>query len=763
MMVESGAEGQSTLPDAPLPLVEPTVQHQSFTSVVGCSLLILLVALACAVVTTLSTLPLIEGWYESLLYLDKHGIKPYVDAEFLLPPMILVLYRFYDSVSHSDFAVTKLLGLALTFVNCALLYAWLRRQVSNAAAILSSVITFVIITTEPAYATADYHDLVQFFVTIVVIVSLAPQSFREKPSAVKVLVLDLILGASAQALFLTKQNVGLGVALTIGLLIVRRRGRGFVLAAARVAVYVSAFLAAGFFIVKVAGIQQSYFQFIRFIISIQSKGSPFFAATRLLHDPNNNAELLPGFELAVLATFLYLVGRYLWQLRTAGLATVTSILGSRFPERYVKIARVVIVALVTIYVFKAALEQMIAQDPIWLYNFWPTIFTVAAFLIDIFSTLATVFGGSGIPWIRSSSWLAVTRVTLFAAIFYSNSLTASMTVLPLFVMFAFYAAFGIDVAFRFASRQQVIWLRAFLFGAATMVGIFVFRLELSKFQAPFSWWGLQEPPVFDSSVSVNLPYMKGLRLEPARASMLTKFVSEIDAKTGPDEPIFTYPDIPVFYMLANRLPMTKTYIQWFDFSTNASLIPDFTKVSQSPPKIIVQLSNPIWVDQGHEALLGRDLPQTAFSRYLNCMIAANAFSTISQYYYSKSDAVGGTFRLRAERPLSGNEVNEVAAATRDYVPAAALATGALGLDDSGIPLSQVEASQDKDSRQYGGVVVVGKGEQLTGLLRELKSATNLTLQPYEDQYIVRLLERQPSWESKGAVCHSTLLQSLKTY
>jgi len=412
---------QAPISEAATPFIEPEVPRSGdpFRWITIFSIAILAIALGCAAVTALSTFPLIEGWYEALLFLQKHGLRPYSDVEFVLPPMTILLYHFYDSISHSEFAITKMLGLGLTLVNCAILCIWLCRQVTKPAAILASVLMFVVLTAEPLYAASDYHDLVQFFVTMAVVITLTSPSFRVSPNITILLLSDALLGAIAQALFLTKQNVGLGVGAALAFLLVARivasvvrgRGREVPVTLARLGTFVAAFFVTGWLILRATGIQDSYFHFVSYLIGIQSKGSAVFAATRLLHDPNNNTELLPGFLLGVGLIFLYLLLQYLLQLKSAGLLSKVSLLGDRFPTRYLTIGKVVGAAAITLYIFKLALDQMIAQDPIWLWNFWPTIFTVAAFIIDIFSTTSVLAGGTGVQWLRTGLWLSVSRVS----------------------------------------------------------------------------------------------------------------------------------------------------------------------------------------------------------------------------------------------------------------------------------------------------------------------------------------------------------------
>lgn len=733
--------------------------------------LVLVVATACAAVTATSTLPITEGWYESLIFFEKHGLMPYTNIEFVLPPMTIVYFRIFDFLTGSNFFGTKLLGVGLTLINCGLLFVWLGNVYSKSAVALSAAISFVILTTYPVYIASDYHDLGQFFTTVFLIIALYSGLYRNSSHKIRLLFLTLFLGASAQTVFLTKQNIGLGIVgayllfsiVYTAAFIFKKKWADLTRTLLNLMAFVTAFLLTGVLLLRVARVSQPYFSFIHYLLTIQSKGSPLYAATRLLHDTNNIALLLPAFVLSTAAVFLFFSWRYLLQITLAGNVTTPNFSNLPIPSSYFTLAKAIIFITIPLIGFKFALDQMLEQDTVLLWNYWPSIFALSSYLVDVFITISAAIGGPRVPGIEGSSQVSFARITLFGAIVYANSLTASLSVMGVILLFSFYATIAIDIVFKFIAKQPSAWRTPFLFGTSAVIAIFTIRLELQKFQVPYSWWGMQEAPVYSSSVSLNLPYMSGMRFSSERATMLKAIVSQVKANTTKSDPILAFPDIPLIYMLSDRLPMTRTYVQWFDFSTNASLIPDFQHVALAPPKIIVEMSIPQAVFDGHEQLLGANLPQKYFAQYLECMVEKGAFSDINRYYYNRSDALKGAFKLRTAQALSGSEIEQIAAKARLTNSGGAVITGAVGLGDSEISMGQMQLLPDQKTPQFSGISVSGKVDEMPAIIRYLNAESGIKFLPYEDNYIVRILRREPGWNKSGSSCRSGLSHDLSIF
>jgi hypothetical protein len=214
-------------------------------------------------------------------------------------------------------------------------------------------------------------------------------------------------------------------------------------------------------------------------------------------------------------------------------------------------------------------------------------------------------------------------------------------------------------------------------------------------------------------------------------------------------------------MLTNRLPETKTYVQWFDFSTESSLISDFTHVSEAPPKVIIEMSVPNSVYVGHESLLGRTLPQRPFADYLQCMVDSGAFEEMNRFFYNRSSALEGEYNLRTTRAISAEEVDQLAALALPYRVASYVVTGAMGLDGNMVLLPDIQRFADQKSNEFGGIVITGNSNELPHFLRYLRQKTHIALSPRDDNFILRVLKRDGQWKELGRSCVPSFQQSLQ--
>ena len=71
---------------------------------------------------------------------------------------------------------------------------------------------------------------------------------------------------------------------------------------------------------------------------------------------------------------------------------------------------------------------------------------------------------------------------------------------------------------------------------------------------------------------------------------------------------FTFPNIPIVYLLANQLPSTKAVIGWYDFLNDHHADSEADRISSAPPNIIVYLKLPDEVLDVHERLFRGGLP-----------------------------------------------------------------------------------------------------------------------------------------------------------
>ena len=123
-------------------------------------------------------------------------------------------------------------------------------------------------------------------------------------------------------------------------------------------------------------------------------------------------------------------------------------------------------------------------------------------------------------------------------------------------------------------------------------------LASKKYIQPYYWWSLTQPDVRTAIEPVKLNYLKGFLLSKETARVYSKVVSIVEKYTKPGDSIYTFPNIPVFYLLTNRRPDTFAIVNWFDVLPDKLAIEEAKHILDSPPKVIIWLDVPdfVWVE-----------------------------------------------------------------------------------------------------------------------------------------------------------------------
>ena len=130
------------------------------------------------------------------------------------------------------------------------------------------------------------------------------------------------------------------------------------------------------------------------------------------------------------------------------------------------------------------------------------------------------------------------------------------------------------------------WLRNFVLAGCilTVVGYFTLRLE-----RPFTWGGWAEPSVWTANQSLPEPELSGFRVSNQSAYLINRVTHDIIANSRPGDPVLAYPDIPIFYILAHRSPVTFAFVHWMDVAPDYIDEADAARIRRTPPAVIVYL------------------------------------------------------------------------------------------------------------------------------------------------------------------------------
>jgi hypothetical protein len=124
----------------------------------------------------------------------------------------------------------------------------------------------------------------------------------------------------------------------------------------------------------------------------------------------------------------------------------------------------------------------------------------------------------------------------------------------------------------------------------------------SKYIHPYTWWGLTQPDIRTTSTLLNSKYLDGFILSEQTAHVYSEVTSIVEKNTRPGDNIYTFPNIPIFYLLTDRHPNTFALVSWFDVLPDQLAEEDAHRLIESPPKVIIYLDVPEYVWQSHEQM-----------------------------------------------------------------------------------------------------------------------------------------------------------------
>ena len=125
--------------------------------------------------------------------------------------------------------------------------------------------------------------------------------------------------------------------------------------------------------------------------------------------------------------------------------------------------------------------------------------------------------------------------------------------------------------------------------AAAACCLVVVHVVWLKCDVPYSWSGWKEPNIRRASARVPYPELRGYRMSPTTAQFVTRVTEDIKAHSTPDQPVFVYPDLTLFYILSHRQPATFAYVHYIDVAPDFVDVADAQTLRTRPPAVIVEM------------------------------------------------------------------------------------------------------------------------------------------------------------------------------
>lgn len=590
--------------------------------------------------------PLQEGWFQAYAHWIAAGRVPYRDFYLFLQPGYPWLITALTRMFGDDFLGFRVFGLAERMMLSAVLYAFLLRRFRVTSSLLATVLVVAVYST----VTSDtvYSYLQTAFLLALVGAYLAMRSLDGK-SRRAVCATAASAGLCLGAAFLVKQTTGavvwFAVVLCIGLvghrlhdrLLLRRLGwltGGFLVLPLATFAYLASERALGPYVEQV---------WVRGPSSKGSLGDVLLGFAPRAFVP---AYLLSYAAIVSLgALWWWITWRYgragglrRWRELVATIVVILLVYGHWvLPERYVGLTAAIagasalgallwwqyerlrvtvsvspsplrtretaVITLLSAVLIAALVAPSFDWRRMWL--MWTSLhFYVAKLALVHWSFFTLVPLAVALAWLawrdaRRYGGLLLMAGTALAVV-YSNALSYKVeetSALP-----------GLALVFCLVYEARVLG-RRFLNTALVLCVVVCLSLCVAqKLAWPYQWWGWREAAVAHATTVSQQPDLVGMRLSPLTRDTVDAVTRLIGQNTKPGEWGYTFPNIPLFYVLSGEYPRTFALVHYWDVCPDDVARRDARTLRDDPPAVIVELRfyPEVWVV--HEQAFRRGKP-----------------------------------------------------------------------------------------------------------------------------------------------------------
>ncbi len=592
-----------------------------------------------AIILCNKTMPVAEGWYTYYAQLINNGQVVYKDFEYLFMPGYITFIALFTKIFGYSVMALRVLGVIFFTIIAYLAYRIFNELFNPIAACMGALVTAFYLQSEVVQIFYDYIRMMDIFayLTIFLLIKMG-KSFiaNEKPD----FKITLLAGFSNAMVLMVKQNIGLlfgffvliyfiflfvyekdKKTVVINLLLY---GAGAAVVFAGYGVYLLANGALG------ACLSQTLFG------AVGAKGGIKTILFKWLIDGKDSfiSEIgVAGFAVIALAALLIIRKTY------------PSDKDESKTHRTVLIVFGVVVILGIIALAKFEKFDYIFTDIYQSKTYGFYLFATVVFFIMMIMYAIDIFRKNK----RFKDYIGF--FLLFGAIFaigygvgMSGSLAASQIALSTGVIICLLVSL---------CTNKHSWISMSLVAVFAMC--FVMFCSAFKFVSTYSWWGLTDSSIWDSSQTTDISIFKGIKMSEEDKELYEGIVNDIEKNTTKDDSIFVFPHAPIIYTASDRMdPGTFTKVQWYDVSTDDSVKKDIETVTKAKPKAIVIYNIPDFAVEGHEASFNnnKESSTTKMMKTLRKFCIRNNYYAANNYVINNNCSI--TVYIRSDKDLNWN-------------------------------------------------------------------------------------------------------------
>ncbi|MFH1824992.1 MAG: glycosyltransferase family 39 protein [Candidatus Firestonebacteria bacterium] len=556
--------------------------------------------------------PITEGWFSTYAYLFNHGQMPYKDFYFYLPPLYLVKIGLFTKIFGYNIINLRLLGIVIILLFAFFLYKNMESLFGSLIATFVSIVGVIYYQSNNAHITYDFIQFVTLYslIQIYFIFKYLNYHLIDNKKSLKYI---FLAGFFAGLTLLTKHSNGTMIILFsfIGVIAVNfSNGLKHTLKA--VCFYISGIFIPVIIMLIWLGYHSALNDFYEQVVigTIKAKGG-------------SSQILFSWFQGVLTENFV-----------------------SRFKEIIIFF---IVFGYWLFYKYKKSVKYQSISKIFYLIS-------IAMLLIFIFCPLflksdiiqeLSHLGKKGINTIIVTAIVTPLSVLLisFIRMYFKKSIDTNLMFFSFIALGFIYGtgtSAGITEVGAFAGFCLFLGLALHLKSVFGLGKVFIVLFSLSflimfievKYSRPYYWWNATSPDIRTKlEKAENMSLLKGIYTSKENLKLIEEVTSELTQSAKINDPVLTFPNIPVFYLFSNRWPPGKALVHWFDFLTDDLAIKEAEVIRIHPPNVIVYLDLGSTVWEAHERLFrgGKPSGQREIDKAIKEIIISNKMSMVKQF------------------------------------------------------------------------------------------------------------------------------------
>ena len=132
-----------------------------------------------------------------------------------------------------------------------------------------------------------------------------------------------------------------------------------------------------------------------------------------------------------------------------------------------------------------------------------------------------------------------------------------------------------------------------------------------------------------SQAKYSLPYeqLRYIQVDKSTANLFETVKNVIDSKSIGND-LYLFPNIPIFYELHYKLPLTRNIVQWFDVITQKKMEREILDIKELQPNLVVMFTPTGLAYSLHELIKKMPQLQSQIPKYFDSQVAEGKYQLI---------------------------------------------------------------------------------------------------------------------------------------